>query len=324
MPKENILIIDDEGVILDTSSEILRRADYRVTTACNAEEGYAALKAGGFDLVITDIRMPGMDGLSLIKKIRAEISTDMPIIVITGHGTVDTAIESMKHGAQGFIMKPWTPREFRETVNDVIIKSNLMKENIRLKAVESFYISIIATLASTIEARDPYTAGHAFRMAEYSKDIAVQMRASDEEIGTIYRAAVLHDIGKIGIPDHILLKKGPLTQDEIQIMNEHAEIGGKILDNMKGLEKVADIVRHHHTYFNIKHHTHKVNGRDIPLGARIIAAADAFEAMTSLRPYRKAKSVSEAVEELQKMSGTQFDPDIVNAFIEVLKERGMV
>lgn len=483
MTKENILIVDDEPVILNTSSETLKRAGYKVMTVSSGEDGYEKLKTGEFDVVITDIKMSGMGGITLIKKIREDISTDIPIIVITGHGTIDTAIESMKHGAQGFILKPFTPFELKSSVEDVIRKGNIIRENIRLKAflplfevnkkllseldidrllkiiveessrytscdrasfmlledgslilkasigievdsdtplrikigegiagwvaenreplllnedsdiprnlkdmmksheirsalcipiiikeelhgvlnlakttdsqpfthsdmelvsvlcgqaaialensrlygrVQDVYIGIIATLASAIEARDPYTAGHAIRMAEYSKSIAVKMGVSGREIETIYRAGILHDIGKIGIPDHILLKRGALDEDEVRTMRDHPEIGGKILDKMDGLGDVAAIVRQHHTYFDGSSSLNNAKGKDILLGARIIAVADAFEAMTSVRPYKKAISVLEAVKELKKMSGTQFDPEVVNAFVDILSVKGMI
>ena len=484
MPKKNILIVDDEPVILNASSEILKRAGYNVITVSSGEDGYEQLKAGEFDVVITDIKMSGMGGMTLIKKIREDVSADIPIIVITGHGTIDTAIESMKHGAQGFILKPFTPHELKSSVEDVIKKSDIIKENLRLKAflplfevnkkllseldinrllksiveessrytscdraslmllgddgslvlkasiglevdsdtalrikigegiagwvaenreplllnedsdiprnlkdmmksheirsalcipiiikeelqgvlnlskttgsqpfthsdmelasvlcgqaaialensrlygrVQDVYIGIIATLASAIEARDPYTAGHAIRMAEYSKSIAVRMGVSGREIETIYRAGILHDIGKIGIPDHILLKKGSLNEDEVRIMRDHPEIGGKILDKMDGLGDVASIVRQHHTYFDGSSSLNNAKGKEILLGARIIAVADAFEAMTSVRPYKKAISVLDAAKELKKMSGIQFDPEVVNAFVDILGEKGMI
>ena len=468
MPNENILIIDDEPVILNLSSEILGTVNYRITTAHDGEEGLKKLKAGDFDMVITDIRMPRMDGMTLIKKIREDISTDIPVIVTTGHGTIEITIESLKHGAQGFIMKPFTPKELRDTVEDTLRKSNIIKENIKLKAflplfeinrrlfsevhinrlfeniveeaaksmsaesaslalagndgflnvkasigkviegdhgrikigegiaglaakekkpvfldertktavsvpilskggligvrnlaklagvkpfinsdiemlsilcgqagiaienamlyerVKSSYTGIIATLASAIEARDPYTAGHAIRMAEYSKSIAEEIGVSGQAVETIYRAALMHDIGKIGIPDNILLKNGPLSEDECRIMKKHPDIGSKILESMDGLANVARIVRYHHNRFDEGLKEEFSGNREEIIGARIIAAADAFEAMTSIRPYRKAIPATEAVEELKRMAGSQFDPEVVNVFIKILSRRGII
>ena len=190
--------------------------------------------------------------------------------------------------------------------------------------VKSSYTGIIATLASAIEARDPYTAGHAIRMAEYSKSIAEEIGVSGQAIETIYRAALMHDIGKIGIPDNILLKNGPLSEDECRIMKKHPDIGSKILESMDGLANVARIVRYHHNRFDEGLKEEFSGNSEEIIGARIIAAADAFEAMTSIRPYRKAIPATEAVEELKRMAGSQFDPEVVNVFIKILSRRGII
>lgn len=486
MSKEHVLIIDDEAVILDAAAEILNRSGYKVTTANDGEDGYGKVKQDSFDLVITDIKMPKLGGMAMIQKIREEISTETPIIVITGHGTIDIAIESLKQGTQGFLMKPFTPKELVETVTDALRKSHIAKENIKLKAllplfevnkrllselnierlmdiivgeaskytgaeraslmllnkdegslslkasigvaidpaetvkirsgegiagrvaenmtpllldermdldpalqdmmnkreirsalcmpiiikgellgvlnlakvtegrpfthsdmemvsvlcgqagiaienarlyekVEGSYIGIIATLASTIEARDPNTAGHAIRMAEYCRSIAVELGISDHVVETVYRAALLHDIGKIGIPDHILLKLSSLTDDEYRIMKGHPDIGVKILEGIEDFMEVGSIIRHHHEYYDGNGYPSGLSGEDIPLGSRIIAVADAFEAMTTtMRPYRKAVQPAEAVEELTRMSGIQFDPKVVKAFVTVLLSKGVV
>lgn len=486
MSKEHVLIIDDEAVIRDAASEILIRAGYMVTTASDGEDGYGKVKQDSFDLVITDIRMPKLGGMALIQKVREEISTETPIIVITGHGTIDIAIESLKQGTQGFVMKPFTPKELIEAVTDSLRRSHIAKENIKLKAllplfevnkrllselnierlmdiivreaskytgaeraslmlmnredgslslkasmgvdidmtdtvkirpgegiagrvaenmtpllldermdldpalqdmmnkreirsalcmpiiikgellgvlnlakvtegrpfthsdmemvsvlcgqagiaienarlyekVEGSYIGIIATLASTIEARDPYTAGHAIRMAEYCRSIATELGIDDHFVETVYRAALLHDIGKIGIPDHILLKLSSLTDDEYRIMKGHPDIGVKILEGIEDFKEVGSIIRHHHEYYNGNGYPNGLGGEDIPLGARVIAVADAFEAMTTtMRPYRKAVQPFEAVEELARMSGVQFDPKVVKAFISILVNKGVI
>lgn len=486
MSKEHVLIIDDEAVILEAASEILKRAGYMVTTAIDGEDGYGKVKQDSFDLVITDIRMPKLGGMALIQKVREEVSTETPIIVITGHGTIDIAVESLRQGTQGFVMKPFTPKELIEAVTDSLRRSHIAKENIKLKAllplfevnkrllselnierlmdiiireaskytgaeraslmlmnredgslslkasmgvdidmtdtvkirpgegiagrvaenmtpllldermdldpalqemmnkreirsalcmpiiikgellgvlnlakvtegrpfthsdmemvsvlcgqagiaienarlyekVEGSYIGIIATLASTIEARDPYTAGHAIRMAEYCRSIAVELGIDDHFVETVYRAALLHDIGKIGIPDHILLKLSSLTDDEYRIMKGHPEIGVKILEGLEDFREVGSIIRHHHEYYNGNGYPNGLGGEDIPLGSRVIAVADAFEAMTTtMRPYRKAIQPVEAVEELTRMSGIQFDPRVVKAFISILVSKGVI
>lgn len=487
MPKEHILIIDDEAVIRDVGEEILTMAGYTVTTANDGEDGLEKVSQDpSFDLVITDIKMPKLSGISFIQKIRQDVSTETPIIVITGHGTIDTAIESLKLGTQGFLLKPFTPKELSDAVSDALKKNHIAKENIKLKAflpifevnkrlltelnverlmdiivnesarctaadraslmlldkddgsltvkasmgveidtgssirvrpgegiagwvaermtplildqrndidpllkdmmnkreiksalcvpiivkgkllgllnlskmtegrpftpsdlemvsvlcgqagiaienatlyekVEGSYIGIIATLASTIEARDPFTAGHAIRMAEYCRSIAVELGISGEALEMIYRAALLHDIGKIGIPDHILLKLSTLNDDEYRIMKGHPEIGVRILEGLEDFREEGNIIRHHHEFYNGKGYPSGLKADDIPLGSRIITVADAYEAMTSTsRPYRKAVQPIDAVEELRRMSGIQFDPRVVEAFLTVLASRGVI
>lgn len=484
MPKENILIIDDEPVILNVASEILQKADYRVTTAGDGLEGYHKIKEGLFDLIITDIKMPKMNGMDLIHKIRQEISTDIPIIIMTGHGTIDIAIESLKHGTHDFIMKPFTSHDLRESVEDAIRKSNLIKENIKLKAllpifevnkrllselnierlmqsiaaeaarytgaervslmlmdrqdgcltlkasigmgiypdepikikpgegisgwvaekmkplllnesiggplkdmmkkneiksalcmpiivkgemlgvlnlsnvnnarifthsdmetiyvlcgqagiaienarlyekIENSYIGIIETLANAIEARDPRIAGHAMRMADYSCSIAAEMGISEAEIELINKAALLHDIGKIGIPDSILLKPENLTDEERIIMERHSEIGVKILDRIEGFKEIRRIIRHHHEFYNGDGYPLGLKGGDIPLGSRIIAVADAFEAMTTAaRLYREPVQPIDAVNELKRMGGIQFDPQVVDVLAKALRGKGAI
>lgn len=480
--KEKILVIDDEPIIRDILLEILTSSGFPVVTASSGDEGYQRLLEESFDLVITDIKMPGMSGISLIEKIRKEISTDLPIIVITAHGTIDIAIESMTHGAQGFVLKPFTPDEILGSVDDVIIKNRIIKENIKLKALlpvfeinkrllselnieklmdiiieeasrytdsektslmlleedgalrlkayadrdnpvnpqidldvqfgewvvkekrallldidgadngvfrdlmeagsiksllcvplivggsllgvlklfkvkslKPFSVSdmevvsvlcgqagiaienaklyekeqetnlqVISVLANTVEARDSYTANHAFRLSDYSVEIAKEMGISYEDIQTIKKGAILHDIGKIGIPDDILFKKAPLTDNEFSIMKKHPEIGGDILSNMKGLGEVALIVKHHHEFYDGTGYPSGLKGDRIPMGARIVATADAFEAMTSDRPYRKNMPHKKAFAEVERMSGTQFDPEIVNVFRKTLQNKGMI
>src|SRR3989304_1076864 len=187
MPKKNILIVDDEPVILNASSEILKRAGYNVITVSSGEDGYEQLKAGEFDVVITDIKMSGMGGMTLIKKIREDVSADIPIIVITGHGTIDTAIESMKHGAQGFILKPFTPHELKSSVEDVIKKSDIIKENLRLKAFLPLFevnkkllseLDINRLLKSIVEESSRYTSCDRASLMLLGDDGSLVLKAS--------------------------------------------------------------------------------------------------------------------------------------------------
>lgn len=191
------------------------------------------------------------------------------------------------------------------------------------RKLEQSYLSTIVTLSGLVEARDFYTDRHMKDIAEYSVEIANRLGLSKSEIDNIRKAALLHDLGKVSIPDNILMKNGRLSEEEMNIIKEHPEIGAKMIESIEPLKYAKDIIKHHQEWFNGSGYPGKLKGNEIPLGARIVAVADAFGAMTTDRPYRKALTVEEAVNELIKNSGTQFDPEIVNIFIAMLREKGI-
>lgn len=482
MNKEHILIIDDEDYILRLAKDILVKNQYSVKTALNGNEGLKLFQKEKFDLILTDIKMPKMDGLDVIRSVR-EKDKEIPIIIITGHGTLDIAINSLRLGAQGFILKPFTPAELRASVADALEKTRLLAENIRMKALmplfevskviigevepvrllriivdfavreskaskvylalideyserlilrehynlsddfirefdekysrkigkliieqkrpfiitpetdipsefvalrkkedlaygicvplavrgniiglfcvgrtsdepaftpseielisvfsdqaaaaienaslyeklERSYLSTIITLSGVVEARDFYTDKHMKDIAEYSVEIAKKLNLSEKEIENIRKAGLLHDLGKVSVPDHILLKAGKLTEEEMEIIKKHPATGAKMIEQVEPLKDAREIIRHHQECYDGSGYPDGLIGKEIPLGARIIAVADAFGAMTTDRPYRKALSIEQAVMELKKFSGIQFDPEIVDLFISLLKERG--
>ncbi len=482
MNKEHILIIDDEDYILRLAKDILVKSQYSVRTASNGNDGLKLFQKEKFDIILTDIKMPKMDGLDVIRSVRDK-DKEIPIIIITGHGTLDIAINSLRLGAQGFILKPFTPAELRASVSDALEKTRLLAENIRMKALmplfevskviigevdpvrllriivdfavqeakaskvclalineyseklvlrehynlsddfvndfnklysktigkfiiehrgpfiitpeteipsefvalrktedlafgvcvplvvrsniiglfcvgrtseesaftpseielvsvlsdqaaaaienaslyeklERSYLSTIITLSGVVEARDFYTDKHMKDIAEYSVEIAKKLNLSEKEIENIRKAGLLHDLGKVSVPDHILLKAGKLTDEEMEIIKKHPTTGAKMIEQVEPLKDAREIIRHHQECYDGSGYPDGLKGKEIPLGARIIAVADAFGAMTTDRPYRKALSIEQAVMELEKFSGIQFDPEIVDLFISLLKERG--
>jgi putative nucleotidyltransferase with HDIG domain len=484
MQKEKILIIDDEYFILQLSRDILTKSNYNVKTASDGREGIRLLESDKFDLVLTDIKMPGISGLDIIRHLRG-YNKEIPIIVITGHGTLDIAIDSLRLGAQGFILKPFTPADLRSAVAEALEKTRLLSENIRMRALmplfevskeligeidpkrllklvteiavketkadkaslalvdeatnklkvkdfygydpnfvsyfenlfnesiampifkdkkpflvtpdvklpielekalrfegvsygiyvplmirgniigilsvcressehpfttsetelvsvlsgqaaaaienahlyeklEKSYLSMIVALSCVVEARDLYTDKHMKDIAEYSVEISKKLGLSDIDIENIRKAALLHDLGKISVPDHILMKPSRLSEDEMDVIKKHPANGAKIIEPVEPLKYAREIIRHHQECFDGSGYPGGLRGENIPLGARIVAVADAFGAMTTDRPYRKALSIDEAVKELRKYSGTQFDPHLVEIFISILKEKGIL
>ena len=484
MQKEKILVIDDEEFILQLSRDILSKINYDVKAISDGNAGIQLIKNEKFDLLLTDIKMPEISGLDIIRQVRTS-NKEIPIIVITGHGTLDIAINALRLGAQGFILKPFTPIELGTAVAEALEKTRLLRENIRMRTlmplfevskeiiseidskrlfksivkiavrethadraflclideatgnismeenygispdflrnfqerygdkimkrivkekksllitpegnlpagfdeiaiiedmflsiympltirgkcigiiyldrigsehpftpsevefvsvlsgqaaaaienarlyekIEQSYLSMIVTLSGVVEARDLYTDKHMKDIAEYSVEIARKLNLCDNDIENIRKAALLHDLGKICVPDHILMKPDKLSDEEMDVIRMHPLNGAKILDSIEPIKDTREIIKHHHECFDGSGYPDGLKGETIPLGARIIAVADAFGAMTTTRPYRNALSVDEAVNELKKFSGTQFDPKIVEIFISLLRELGIL
>lgn len=486
MADEKILIVDDEAHIRQLCSEILRRKNYTVITAGTAKAALEMAKAEPFDLLLTDISMPEMDGwelLSAIKEVQKEIAT----VVITGYGTVENAIQSLHLGAHGFVVKPFSQKELLQTVEEALERSRLFRENMRLRLLvplfevsktllselnlralldtvtgvalretrsdaasvalvedsgqlvlksytsptqtyseeiyqrvtdimgrwvveqkkplivikespmsdemravvrqlgvsamvtmpliskdrvvgllnlykkedavsynqsdieltsilcgqatiaienaklfeeirrknqelEEFYFESVKALAQAIEAKDSTTGSHGDRLVNYAMAIADRLGLSSEEKIWLRYAAALHDIGKIAVSEAILKKPGKLTPKEYREMKTHPARGAEILREVKFLAPVVPIVYHHQEQFDGKGYPDGLKGEQIPIGSRIVAVLDAFDAMTSDRPYRMSLPFQTAVGELKQHSGVQFDPKVVEAFIEVVED----
>lgn len=484
MAEEKVLVVDDEAVICNLCAQILSGEGYEVTTAHNGVKALEEAKKKPFNLLLTDLKMPGMGGLELYQAIKS-IKDDITTVVITGHGTIDIAIESLKRGIDGFILKPFTHDELVNTVEHALEKGRLIKENMRLKAliplieinralitdmnqdeildaimcvalseikadrvsimlldevtrdlvvraskgiltkmVEGFrtkmgegisgwvaqrgegiilnegfhssnpliedarrlneicsgmcvplvikgkpigvinlskikqqspftkgdldlfsviagqlavslensklygkirenYFKTILALAAAIEAKDPYTRGHSAQVAKYALAITEEMGLSGEKIEELHIAGILHDIGKIGISEHVLYKPGKLTDEEYEIMKEHPFHGEKILEPIGFSEEIIKSIRHHHEWYNGKGYPDGLKGEEISIGARILCVADTVEAMTSARHYRGVLSLTKVIKELRDGSGVQFDPGVAEAALRLI-EKGMI
>jgi putative nucleotidyltransferase with HDIG domain len=336
-----ILIIDDEPNVLSVLYTLLSE-NHDCKTATSALEALEYLKEKSYDLVLSDIMMPGMSGLELLREIN-RLCTDTVVILISGNLNIQSAIEAMRRGAFDYVTKPFNLADVEAAVHralrhQCVLKANQQYEqhlenlvnlrtnelshaNVNLNTtLEKLYMNYRATLralAAALEARDVETKGHSERVVAYCIRLGKQLGLNDRELITLEHGALLHDIGKIGVPDAILLKRGALTDDEWNYMRRHVEYGSQILRGIDFLEGASQIVAQHHERYDGGGYPSRLEGDLICKGARIFAVADAVDAITSDRPYRKARPFEDAADELVRCAGAHFDPDIVKAFTAV-------
>jgi putative nucleotidyltransferase with HDIG domain len=321
-PRRRVLIVDDDHLVRDALRFALEDAGYDVWAVAHGADALAVLESQAVDIVLSDIFMPGMNGFELLKQIRQR-RPDVPVILVTGFGNIEMARQALKEGATDFITKPYNVSEI-----PILIERNLMRHTIESsrtrdlqEEVRRSYRATLEALLAALDTRDTETEGHSERVAAYTMLIAQQLNLSEAELQHIEHGALLHDIGKIGVPDHILYKPGPLTPEEWEVMKQHPVIGYKMCMKIEMLRPAAPIVLHHHERWDGRGYPYGLNGAEIPLGARIFAIADTLDAMTSDRPYRKALSFAQAREEIERCAGSQFDPELVRVFLELPEEQ---
>ncbi len=320
-PRPRVLCVDDEPVILQILRRLLEVQGFDPSTCTDPFQALAAFSEGAFDVVITDIHMPGMDGLTLMRALRQK-QPELPVVVVTGHGTVDTAIQALREGATGMLVKPFTGEELLAEVRRALSAAQMRYEALQYRYLSPVLDSIALTLSTAIEARNLETGEHCRQLGVLSERMAAVLGLDERQQMTIRIGGYLHDIGKIGIADAILLKPGRLTDEEMAEMRRHSEIGAAVLEVHEAMSEIAQIVRHHHERWDGRGYPDALVAGGIPLGGRIIAVADAFSAMTSDRIYRAALPVERAWAELRAHAGSQFDPEIVAVFGEVVDEQG--
>jgi putative nucleotidyltransferase with HDIG domain len=334
MRKGKILITDDEKDIRELLSDFLENEGYECLQAANAFEALEKFKtAADIDLLMSDIRMPGKTGLDLLEEVK-KLDEDAMVVMISAVKDIESAIAAMSKGAYDYVAKPFKLNEVLFVANKAMEKRRLVQENKEyqkqlekmveertgelkqaLVELDRTYNFTLRAMVTALDTRDTETQGHSLRVVRFTLKLAELLGIVDKSTLKIYEyGALLHDIGKIGIPDAILRKPEQLDAGEWRIMKSHPTIGYNVLKRIKFLEDPAQIVLHHHEAFNGNGYPDGLSGANIPLGARIFHIADAIDAMTSDRPYKKALSFEAAAAELLKHSGDQFDPAIIAVF----------
>lgn len=333
--KERILIVDDELAICTLLQERLGHEGYQCRSTTSGEQALSLMEAEPADVVISDLRMPGMSGLDLLDKVRAQYSQSA-FLVATGVEDLRTGVEAMKRGAADYLLKPIQLDALVASVGRTLEKRRLESELAKyrrdlevmveqrtrqlqaaMRRVELTYDETLEALGASLDLRDTETAGHSERVTHYCLEIAQRMGCSGDQLKQIRRGSYLHDIGKIGIPDSILLKQGKLTSEETQVMQTHVRIGYDVVCRIAFLAGAAEIVLTHQERWDGMGYPQGLAGEEIPVGARIFAVADTLDAMTSDRPYRRALPYQQAREEISRESGRQFDPVVVQAFLAI-------
>jgi len=309
-----ILVIDDEDVIRMLVVEILESAGYDVTSAESAEIALSLLDHSEFDLVVSDVIMPGLSGLELLEAVRARRAS-LPVILVTGAGTYDTLSQALTRGAAGLVTKPFAHSELQSAVAHALERATRSRDDLRERLLAP---TLASALANAIEARDEYLHGHCERLAALAVRVAELLGLPADEIETIRLGAILHDVGKIGIPDRVLLKPSALDDEERGIIETHPEIGDKLLEPLDLLDGARPIVRHHHERWDGTGYPDRLAASAIPLGARIVAVADSVEVMSSRQLYRQPRTAEQIVEELHTWRGKQWDPEIVDLVLALI------
>jgi response regulator RpfG family c-di-GMP phosphodiesterase len=326
--QRNILIVDDDWQVREVLHEIFLSAGYTCQIAGDGREGLDLFRATLPPLTVTDLKMPVMDGIALLQAIR-QADPDAAVIVLTGAADVKTAIESLKLGAHDFIMKPVNVDELLIAADRAIERRQLLIERREYQALlerrveeatanlASAYTQTLEALGAALDSRDVGTESHSRRVHGYSLALARAHGVPDEQLPDLAHGVLLHDIGKIGIPDAILLKPGALTPDEWKVMRTHPEIGKRLIEKIPFLHGAIPVVWCHHEKWDGNGYPRGLQGEDIPLNARIFSVVDAFDAMTFDRPYSKAIAFEAAIAEIKRCAGSHFDPQVVESFMRV-------
>jgi len=331
---ERVLIVDDDVAVRDSLTKAVESSGYLCVGAGDAGAALSILSKHPVAVAVIDIVLPGRDGMDLLEQIHIE-HPDTTCILATGHGSEETAVRALRLGAADYLVKPFGIPVLLEAIeralarrqgaeNSRLQQRQLLQElRLRDKDLEKVFLSTIKALVTAIEARDRYTINHAKSVVRTSLQIARQLMQPTEEQRALQFATLLHDVGYLGLSDAVWTKAGKLTSEDLAYVKRHPVIGEKILRPIANMPTLAIDVRHHHERYDGTGYPDGLRGDAVPLNSRIIALADAYDAMVSARSYRQALSIEEALTEIQRGRGTQFDPDIVDAFLALSRVLGV-
>ena len=320
-----VLFVDDEPKILKALSRVCRGEAYEVVTARCPQNALAILEEAPVSVVVSDQQMSGSTGTVFLSEVRSRFPATERIL-LTASTDMQVASDAINHaGIFRLLTKPWDDEELREALRQALHQALREPGPAQPQLeVRRAYLETVGALAEAVDAKDPYTRGHSDRVAIYAARIATELGSEFEFVEQIYLAGLLHDIGKIGVPDAILRKTGRLTRDEYAQIQRHPEIGARILEPVQFLADVVPCVRHHHEWYDgsARGYPDRLRGLDIPYASRIILVADTVEAMTSDRPYRRGVPLDRVAKELARFRGSQFDPQVTDAFLAIYECEG--
>ncbi|SEA31270.1 putative two-component system response regulator [Oribacterium sp. KHPX15] len=327
--EERVVIVDDDAIILKSAKTVLSEAGFKVTCLKSGRLLLDYVEKNTIDMLLLDIKMPDLDGFETLKLLRLwekeNSRKEIPVIFFTADDDCHSETIGLSMGAMDFIRKPFVAEVLTLRVRHLLDLIRLQRDlhaevEKKTREIEGLSIHIVQTLAEAIDAKDTYTKGHSSRVAEYSREIARRAGYTTEKQEEIYMMGLLHDVGKIGVPNAVINKPGRLTDEEYDIIKTHPGRGAKILQNIEEMPKLAIGARCHHERYDGRGYPDGISGEDIPEETRIIAVADAYDAMTSNRSYRGVLPQDVVRSEVEKGSGTQFDPKFAAIMLEIIKE----
>ncbi len=310
-----ILVVDDDPAIVEVLTRFLLREGYAVVTARNGVEALEKVAREQPDLILLDVTMPEMDGFTACRHLKDDERTALiPITMLTGLDDQDHRRRGIEAGVDDFLTKPFDYITLRARIRSQLRLKRLIDH---LEHTEK----VIFMLAQAVEAKDPYTEGHLQRISSYGEQLAIACGLGPDEVRAVRYGGILHDIGKIGVLDSILLKPGPLTPEEMRKMRKHTEIGAQIVSQMRFAREIVPIIRGHHERWDGTGYPDQLRGEGIMIGARIISVVDAYDAMMTERPYKTALNEEAAIIQLKGGRATQFDPNVLDVFLDLLAQR---